>query len=672
MAMLGSLLMFAGGGIAYVDALLFATGACTQAGLNPVDVNILSTWQQIVLFLFPFATNIIIVHTSLVALRLIWFQRRFQHVVKSAKLRVWNTRSMGQTNNNDLEERGVNANQIRVLLASGAPMRHDDANNQKDHMANSLIEDDDDDHFVLPDRRDSIKIVNGGFEESGNEPKSSSNGDISTPVPMDGRDIRFGDLPQPQRHGRTTDDSDHINPVERSNTYHALTNADNVEKPEDLGRRTITIENAPDPKNQPKMRVKRRTSQLADFARANTLEQAIQSAFGRRRDGSPSSRRSTATQQTLPYISFQPTVGRNSQFNNLTQIQKEELGGIEYRSLRLLFLILMAYLTFYYLLGLFCFVPWIYRSSYYTAVLADQNVNSGWWAAFTASTSLNDVGFTLTSNSMISFQEAVFVLLVSGFLIVAGNTGFPCFLRLWIWISFKIIPKRFEMRDELAFLLDHPRRCFTLLFPSRATWWLFAILVGFNLIDLFFFLVLDIGDAEINLIPVGYRFVIGLFQAVSTRTAGLSAIDLNILHPAVLISYMVMMYVSVFPVAISMRRTNVYEEKSLGIYADDDEEENQTSFVGTHIRRQLSFDIWYIFLGVFLICIVEGSQISDVTKIGFTEFSVLFECVSAYGTVGLSLGYPGYNTSFCGQFHVVSKLIICALEVCQVTSKSDF
>ncbi|KAI7714971.1 hypothetical protein KC353_g6437 [Hortaea werneckii] len=42
-------------------------------------------------------------------------------------------------------------------------------------------------------------------------------------------------------------------------------------------------------------------------------------------------------------------------------------------------------------------------------------------------------------------------------------------------------------------------------------------------------------------------------------------------------------------------------------------------------------------------------------------FSVLFEIVSAYGTVGLSLGYPGFNTSFSGQFHVISKLVIIAM-----------
>lgn len=54
--------------------------------------------------------------------------------------------------------------------------------------------------------------------------------------------------------------------------------------------------------------------------------------------------------------------------------------------------------------------------------------------------------------------------------------------------------------------------------------------------------------------------------------------NLQLLHPALLVSYMIMMYISIFPLAISIRNTNVYEEKSLGIYAADKEE--RASFTG--------------------------------------------------------------------------------------------
>src|SRR5579859_4855382 len=148
---------------------------------------------------------------------------------------------------------------------------------------------------------------------------------------------------------------------------------------------------------------------------------------------------------------------------------------------------------------------------------------------------------------MISFQQAVFPFLLLSFIIVAGyyylpqpppipkhrispistprnptsshpplltarNTGFPLLLRLTIYILFKLSPAQSIRKKTYAFLLDHPRRCFTLLFPRDATWWLFAVLLVLNLADLVFFLVLDLGDDYVLSIPVGYRILDGLFQ----------------------------------------------------------------------------------------------------------------------------------------------------------------
>lgn len=104
----------------------------------------------------------------------------------------------------------------------------------------------------------------------------------------------------------------------------------------------------------------------------------------------------------------------------------------------------------------------------------------------------NDLGYTLTPDSMISFQYAVFPLLFGSFLIIIGNTGFPIMLRFVIWTLSLFVPRQSGLYEELRFLLDHPRRCFTLLFPSKATWWLFWVLVGLNGIDLIFFIILDV------------------------------------------------------------------------------------------------------------------------------------------------------------------------------------
>ena len=125
------------------------------------------------------------------------------------------------------------------------------------------------------------------------------------------------------------------------------------------------------------------------------------------------------------------------------------------------------------------------------------------------------------------------------------------------------------------------------------------------------------------------------------------------------------MYISVFPIAISVRRTNVYEEKSLGLYSSTEEsdDDKEPSYVGAHLRKQLSFDLWYIFLGLFIIALAEGSRLSNTNEYAFTLFSVLFEIVSAYGTVGLSLGYPNIDASFSAEFKVISKLVIIAMQI---------
>ncbi|KAI9667091.1 MAG: low affinity potassium transporter [Alyxoria varia] len=372
----------------------------------------------------------------------------------------------------------------------------------------------------------------------------------------------------------------------------------------------------------------------------------------------------------MPYLSYQPTMGRNSKFVNLTEEQREELGGIEYRALKLLAAVLSCYYVGFHLFAMLCFLPWIVRSGTYSSIVREDGINPIWWGFFTAASHLNDLGFTLTPDSMIHFYNATFILLMGSFFIVIGNTGFPCMLRFVIWILAKLSRHGSAAWEELHFLLDHPRRCFTLLFPTNATWWLFWVLVGLNALDLIFFIILNLHNPTVTHIPVSMRVLDGWYQASSTRTAGFAVHSLSDLHPAIQVSYLIMMYISVFPIAISVRRTNVYEEKSLGVYegsseddTDDTTSSSPRSYVGNHLRRQLSFDLWYIFLGLFFIAIIEGDRLEFDHDYYFTMFSVLFEVISAYGTVGLSLGYPGTDASLCGQFRTLSKLIIIAMQI---------
>jgi Trk-type K+ transport system membrane component len=173
-----------------------------------------------------------------------------------------------------------------------------------------------------------------------------------------------------------------------------------------------------------------------------------------------------------------------------------------------------------------------------------------------------------------------------------------------------------------------------------------------------------------------------------------------------------MMYISVYPVVITMRHSNVYEERSLGIYDEDempdaDPEmatsrsihsrrlgssgvaatlgrvisktftlhgvgarppppkqgpESRINFISQQIHGQLAHDIWWLVLAILVIVTIEtGNFLAD--PVNFSVFNVIFEVVSAYGCVGISVGVPYDAFSFSGSWHTASKLVLCAVMI---------
>lgn len=142
-----------------------------------------------------------------------------------------------------------------------------------------------------------------------------------------------------------------------------------------------------------------------------------------------------------------------------------------------------------------------------------------------------------------------------------------------------------------------------------------------------------------------------------------------------------------------------YEEKSLGVFeaAPEDEEEEPNldekqprrerigKYFGWHLRRQLAFDIWWLVFAIFAICIIERSKIMDdsnapwfnVFRIGGSQHmhcvrmnradydrpGIVFELVSAFGGIGLTLGIPTENFGFSGAFGPVSKIVVIIIMV---------
>ena len=174
-----------------------------------------------------------------------------------------------------------------------------------------------------------------------------------------------------------------------------------------------------------------------------------------------------------------------------------------------------------------------------------------------------------------------------------------------------------------------------------------------------------------------------------------------------------MMYISAYPVVITMRHSNVYEERSLGIYAGDDpspppsptsshnEESGRltrfptlpsmhrertkdkanlfhsvkrnllpttqkatlnSQFLSQQIRSQLAQDIWLLVLATLLITIIETSNI-ERDPVTYSVFNIIFEIISAYGCVGISTGLPTQAYSFSGGWKVCSKLVLCVVMI---------
>ncbi|CAL1696758.1 unnamed protein product [Somion occarium] len=374
-------------------------------------------------------------------------------------------------------------------------------------------------------------------------------------------------------------------------------------------------------------------------------------------------------------------VGRNSNFNTdeLDDEDLEKLGGLE--ALRLL-----SYLVFFYFVGtqLIAFTliaPWLATTHQYDDIFDAQPrlVNKPWFVAFQVVGAYTGGGMSLVDSGMVPFQQAYLMLFSMIFAILAGNHGLPIFLRLSIWILTKFVQDGSTADQTLHFLLDHPRRCFLYLFPSHVTWFLTATLVFFTAIEWASFIVLDIGLAVTQSLPVGARVVAGLFQSFAVRASGFAIVSLSSLAPSFQFLCIIMMYIAVYPVALSIRSTNVYEEQSLGVFElppeDEDEEpelgEGQGSrrerigkYFGWHLRRQVAYDIWWLVCGIFLICVIERTKIMDDNNAPwFNLFRIVFELVSAFGGIGLTLGIPTENFAFSGAFGPLSKLVVIVIMV---------
>lgn len=796
------------GSVDYVDSLFLVVSAMTLAGLNTINLSTLNTGQQALLFILTMAGSTIWVSVWTVLFRRRAFEKSFDEIVKAYRSRErhvsWSA-NLGVLTR--ARSRSVGLGMVGPGWASMGPIVEGGAH--------------------LPE------TDNGGRSPGGPGKAPDESTVMSDPLaePTRGMGSDRGeegvgkagekDGSSAERETDSIGEGRHITVLDTGTTLEKVTSADDR-----LGDRHIQFaERAShrDPsRTEPAQHANgdaQRQTQLPPLQRLGTSHSMT----------NPSARLATPTLDILV-----EKVGRNAQFHSLTAEERDWVGGVEYRALTLLAFLVPAYFLIWQLLGFLVLAAWISQEA--KELVQKNGLNSWWLGAFNAVSAFNNNGMSLLDDNVIPFQNSVVVLGTMGILILAGNTAYPIFLRLLIWIGLQALRfidrhrARFGVgpppplaptpqgptlgglpsvhEDELtawiatlAYILHYPRRVYTNLFPSRPTWWLLFMLVALNGIDWLAFELLNLGNPVVTALPPGTRALDGLFQALAVRSGGFYVVPISLLPLGLLVLYVIMMYISVYPVVITMRHSNVYQERSLGIYREDsrsraaggerdddsedtsndsssdeadalpngadrgrrsregrqedpergqtsasapsrqsvsrrlsrqgtrgvrairgalpsfdgvgipparhrrgrsntqrrqDEEpgpstsskavtatpradhesprrrhhhrassaapESRISFVRQQMAGQLAHDMWWLAGALFLIAVLE-TPAYEADPVSHSLFNMLFELVSAYGCVGISVGVPSDKYSFCGSWRAASKLVLCAVMI---------
>jgi len=306
-----------------------------------------------------------------------------------------------------------------------------------------------------------------------------------------------------------------------------------------------------------------------------------------------------------------------------------------------------------------------YCTHVYADLMAARGCSGAWFAWVSVHSAWCNVGITPFNDSVMAVQGDYVILLTLSTLVMLGNTMYPVALRSTVYLLHRLCPDY----GPYKFLLRFPRRCCTHMFPEIHTRMLFACMLIFNLGQYFLMMIFDFNGSLANLPPMT-RNLVCWFQTVVTRTGGFQAIDLSILFPAVQLTMAILMYISSYPMIASLRQMS--EESRQHVSMGDVEEQRGRSLAeatiyvkkksysfSKQVRTKCMADLWLLSGALFVLAVSESTQIQ---KGSFSIFSLIFETCSAYGTVGVSLGYPGTYASLSTVFHPVGKLaVICVM-----------
>lgn len=242
-----------------------------------------------------------------------------------------------------------------------------------------------------------------------------------------------------------------------------------------------------------------------------------------------------------------------------------------------------------------------------------------------------NAGFDVFGDSLMRFRNDSYLLLVTIILIIGGGLGFL------VW------------RDLLLF---HERKRLTLNSKLTLTTTGALFVIGF--------LLLLVTERNLSILPAHTswlnRTINTLFLSVTPRTTGLITVPTNSLQSGSIFLIMILMFVGGTPGStaggIKTTTFGVLMLQSIAqLRGKKDVEFSRRRFSASNINRALLL----IFLAsiVMVVATLILTQTEKIPK-GFGLEYILFEVLSAFGTVGLSLGLTPHLT-------VIGKLVIMLL-----------
>ncbi|XP_037474566.1 probable cation transporter HKT7 [Triticum dicoccoides] len=320
-----------------------------------------------------------------------------------------------------------------------------------------------------------------------------------------------------------------------------------------------------------------------------------------------------------------------------------------------LFFVVLAILLAVHVLGSGAIVAYVLHASPAARrTLRDKALNVWTFAVFTTVSTFSSCGYMPTNENMIVFKRDTGLQLLLVPQALVGNTLFPPLLAACVRVA-AAATRRVELKETAK--KGRELTGYYHLLPARRCAMLAATVVGFLAVQVAMLCGMEWGGA-LRGMSAWEKVSNAVFLAVNSRHTGESTLDLFTLAPAILVLFVLMMYLPPYTTWFPF-------EESSGVKDQPREETQGVRLLKSTLLSQLS----YLAIFVIAICITEREKLKE-DPLNFNLLSIVVEVVSAYGNVGFSMGYSCSRqispdgmctdrwTGFAGRWSDSGKLIL--------------